>query len=226
IQSAKVSPWMHSRTLLLVGVDQLSHENQAALAQCPPPGRILMTSASPASSLHPALVNWVGIDRLNLEGLAEHVEDVPQLAKHFLAMLDADAELAPGVPEILMGYPWPGNVGELERCIGVAHMQASLEFEPGEKVIVGLDQLPESILSHARNGSRGTSESARELKPWDITDQDPIDFDHYERKAILRALDHCKNNRVACARMLRLGKSTLYRKLKRLGIDSDIEIEE
>ncbi|MDF1838920.1 MAG: helix-turn-helix domain-containing protein, partial [Planctomycetota bacterium] len=98
-------------------------------------------------------------------------------------------------------------------------------FEPGESVVVDVAHLPETILGPSPGGVRGSSANAKVLKPWDITDQDPIDFDLYERKAILRALDHCKNNRVACARMLRLGKSTLYRKLKRLGIDSDIESE-
>ncbi len=223
--TAKLANWMHDRTLLLVGVDQLSIEDQAALAQNPPPGRILMTSNSPASSLHPALSDWIGPRELRLPKLVERQEDLPMLANHFVASKAPGSSIDPGAIEMLMRYPWPGNVTELESCLMAAYLEATMDFDPGENVIVGMEHLPETIMGQMVGGVRGSAETAKILQPWDITDQDPIDFDLYERKAILRALDHCKNNRVACARMLRLGKSTLYRKLKRLGIDSDIEVE-
>lgn len=220
-----IAAWMHDRTLLLVGVDQLSLEDQAALVKSPPPGRILMTSSSPLSSLHPELADWVGPKYMSLAGLAERREDIPALTKHLVATRAPGSEIAPAAIEMLMRYPWPGNVAELEACLAAAYLEATLDFVPGGKVTIGVEHLPSTIMGTGGAGGQGQSEQARELKPWDITDQDPIDFDFYERKAILRALDHCKNNRVACARMLRLGKSTLYRKLKRLGIDSDIEIQ-
>ncbi len=222
---SKVSDWMYERTLLLVGVDQLSLENQAALAKSPPIGRVLMTSGSPLSALHPALAEWIGSKQIFLTGLANRREDIPALAKHIVSGRASASTLTHEAIEVLMSYPWPGNIAELEACLAAACLEAALDFEPGDAVTIGVEHLPSTIMGIGASGGSGHPEQARELKPWDISDQDPIDFDFYERKAILRALDHCKNNRVACARMLRLGKSTLYRKLKRLGIDSDIEVQ-
>ncbi len=59
---------------------------------------------------------------------------------------------------------------------------------------------------------------SRDVREWDITDEDPIDLELYEKKALLRALDSVGGDKLAAARLLRVGKSTLYRKLKRLGI--------
>jgi DNA-binding NtrC family response regulator len=60
--------------------------------------------------------------------------------------------------------------------------------------------------------------AGREIRPWDITDEDPISLELYERKALLRALDRVGGDRLAAARLLNVGKSTLYRKLKQFGI--------
>jgi two-component system response regulator HydG len=57
-----------------------------------------------------------------------------------------------------------------------------------------------------------------EQRPWDIGEEDPISLEHYEMKALLRALDSCGGDKLAAARLLKVGKSTLYRKLKRFGI--------
>ena len=64
----------------------------------------------------------------------------------------------------------------------------------------------------------GMIPSLHELRAWDITDEDPIDLELYEKKALLRALNHVGGDKLAAARLLKVGKSTLYRKLKRLGI--------
>ena len=53
---------------------------------------------------------------------------------------------------------------------------------------------------------------------WDITDEDPISLDHYEMKALMRALDAVGGDKLAAARLLKVGKSTLYRKLKRFDL--------
>ena len=63
------------------------------------------------------------------------------------------------------------------------------------------------------------SASPRRRNPWDICDDDPISLDFYEKKALLRALDHVGGDKLAAARLLKVGKSTLYRKLKRFEIE-------
>ncbi|GEM_PF-2364118 len=54
--------------------------------------------------------------------------------------------------------------------------------------------------------------------PWIIDQQAPISFDHYESKVIERAIASCGGDKIAAAGLLGVGKSTLYRKLKKLGI--------
>jgi DNA-binding NtrC family response regulator len=57
-----------------------------------------------------------------------------------------------------------------------------------------------------------------ERRPWDITDDDPVSLDVYEKKVLLRALDMVGGDKLKAAKLLKVGKSTLYRKLKRFGI--------
>jgi DNA-binding NtrC family response regulator len=58
----------------------------------------------------------------------------------------------------------------------------------------------------------------RPARDWDITEDEPVSLDLYEKKALLRALDECGGDRLAAAKLLKVGKSTLYRKLKRFDI--------
>ncbi len=70
-------------------------------------------------------------------------------------------------------------------------------------------------LATAGAGSPGRN---REVRPWDINDEDPVSLDLYEKKALLRALSEADGDKLVAAKRLKLGKSTMYRKLKRYGI--------
>jgi DNA-binding NtrC family response regulator len=70
-------------------------------------------------------------------------------------------------------------------------------------------------LATAGAGSPGRN---REARPWDINDEDPVSLDLYEKKALLRALSEADGDKLVAAKRLKLGKSTMYRKLKRYGI--------
>jgi two-component system response regulator HydG len=93
-----------------------------------------------------------------------------------------------------MGYDWPGNVRELENAI-----TRSLAYSSG-KLIHAAD-LP-SNLHHP---------------PVDKLPQkdEIIPLDELERRAIVRTLRETNGDKVAASRILGIGKTTLYRKLKR-----------
>ncbi|MDA1265039.1 MAG: sigma 54-interacting transcriptional regulator [Planctomycetota bacterium] len=139
-----------------------------------------------------------------------------QLEAHGLREVDEDAYTA------LRHYAWPGNLLELEDT-----MQRALRTSQGGPLRV--EHLPSSLLetsrelasADARAGDRPAAHPApaQISTPWTIAGDDPISFEVYERKAILRALHACRGDRLAAARMLRLGKSTLYRKIRRYGIE-------
>jgi transcriptional regulator of acetoin/glycerol metabolism len=52
-----------------------------------------------------------------------------------------------------------------------------------------------------------------------VQTDEPVSLDGYERLAIRRALQEADGDRIGAARLLSVGKSTLYRKLRRLGLD-------
>ena len=89
--------------------------------------------------------------------------------------------------------------------------------------LIGELEMPEWVGSIAHTGPGMTprlspGSSAPQPTPWAITDEDPISLDHYEMKVLLRALDATGGDKLEAAKLLNLGKSTLYRKLKRFGI--------
>ncbi|MEZ6020093.1 MAG: helix-turn-helix domain-containing protein [Planctomycetota bacterium] len=207
------------RSYLIAHVNRLSHADQAALVDLASFGRLLLTSSEPPQALHPRLAAAVADRFLVLPTLREHLEDLPLLASHFVQQMHPMARIAPEAVEALMRYPWPGNATELENCLRQAYLAACPAGNGPQAALIERHHLPPGILHYRYPGAPSPSLPIGERKEWEISEEDPVSFDLYERKVILRALDHCKGNRLACARLLRLGKSTLYRKLKRLGID-------
>jgi DNA-binding NtrC family response regulator len=145
-------------------------------------------------------------------------------------------------------HPWRGNISELVDCIEQACAASSGEsigvediprtIGDSRRATVAHDLIPALPPTRApraaarpatsppgspaevrpdREIPRGIAPS-REIRPWDITDEDPICLELYERKALLRALDRVGGDRLAAAKLLNVGKSTLYRKLKQFGI--------
>ena len=137
--------------------------------------------------------------------LREHPEDVPLLARYFLAEFSSaygkhPRELTAPAIEVLQRYSWPGNVRELrnllERMVIVVPQQH-----------IEAHHLPPELFRGARNSSQpySTLHEAREA---------------YERDFILRKLEENQWNMTHTAAALGLERSHLYRKLKSLGISS------
>jgi transcriptional regulator of acetoin/glycerol metabolism len=97
----------------------------------------------------------------------------------------------------LAHHDWPGNVRELENCI-----ERACALSTGE--LIDLDDLPEHV-------SRAAPPPAA---PLDLAGRKG----DAERAAILEALQRAGHNRSKAARLLGMGRSTLYRKMAQLGI--------
>ena len=175
---------------------------------------------------------------IELPALSARLEDVPALARHAVECYGAlrqVREVGEDVIEVLRRHRWTGNVSELFDCLEQACARAKdgrLEVADLPRAFHELGEgLPERSLTPQRRpsgpveGTHVVAESSevelkpREARPWDITDDDPISLDVYEKKVLLRALNETGQNRVEAARLLGVGKSTLYRKLKRFGIE-------
>ncbi len=97
----------------------------------------------------------------------------------------------------LMNYSWPGNVRELENCI-----QQALAL--GSAAAVQVNDLPPHVISQVGDAKQEASgNSLQEL----------------ERRAILEALEQTGGDRVRAARLLGIGKTTIYRKVKEYGLE-------
>jgi transcriptional activator for dhaKLM operon len=103
----------------------------------------------------------------------------------------------------LLRYPWPGNVRELESTLERAMSQSRDNvIRPGD--------LPEMV----RNG--------RVLVARHLLAQPVLSVDEAEREAILRAGWACHGRVTEMARLLGIGRSTLWRKMKQLDIAPSI----
>lgn len=188
--------------------------------------------------LHPGLVELIGTRKIEVPPLRERTMDLPDLAQSFLMRygpgcgVDAIAE---EVIWVMEDYPWPGNTTELEECIeqachraqsGVIEVQhltrplrdhaAQLpdrQITPAARPSVALHTEPVPSPANGR-----MLEPTPAPKPWAITEEDPISLDLYEKKVLLRALDSTGGDKLVAAKLLQVGKSTLYRKLKKFGI--------
>ena len=137
---------------------------------------------------------------LSIPPLRERPEDIPVLAARFLARLSGDGRvraLEPGALAALAAHSWPGNVRELENAIEGAAALA----RDGR---IGADDL--------RLGPRDGSAAAP------LPEQIPLALEAYEAVCLREALRRCAGDVPGAARLLGIGRSTLYRKLARHGL--------
>lgn len=128
--------------------------------------------------------------------LRRHLDDLTELAKHFVRRLSRDSELtvSPAAINMLRRMPWQGNIDQLHRVLG----QAVRQRRAG---VIGVDELPAECRS-VRRRSLTVIESI-------------------ERDAIVEALDIHGGNKALAATALGMSRATIYRKIKGYGIFSD-----
>ena len=139
----------------------------------------------------------LNVVQIKLPPLRDRKGDIPLLVSSFLEKFSGpDSEprrVSEDAMARLMAYDWPGNVRELENAV-----ERAVALGSGPNLHVG--DLPTN-LQHS-NGERLLH--GDELLP----------LEELERRAILRALREAGGDKLAAARLLGIGKTTLYRKLK------------
>ena len=143
----------------------------------------------------------INVVTIEMPALRNRASDIPLLATHFLAAAVAKAGrrvdgFTAAALDAMLCHSWPGNVRELEHAIQRA------VFLGGSQLIDVVD-LPPAVKA-------GGHAPAASLK---IALADP------ERQLIIDALDRHGWRRDAAARSLGINRTTLYKKIKRLGMD-------
>jgi DNA-binding NtrC family response regulator len=141
--------------------------------------------------------------------LREHPEDIPLLIRYFLKEVSGERQppaISKSELDALSRYSWPGNVRQLRHAVlRAVHL--------GGSELHAEDLLPAQRLAPAPsapfpNGSAGNLEGSLRGRS----------FAEIERQAYLQALAQTGGNCRAAAELLKLPKSTLHDKLRRLGI--------
>jgi len=145
----------------------------------------------------------INVVSLSIPPLRKRQEDIPLLVEHFIDHFNRlqgkeIAHVAPETLNILMNHKFPGNVRELMNIIEHAFVLC-----PGGVL------LPE----HLPDPLRPEGAARHKASPLSLSD--------LEAELIREALAKNDNNRAATARQLGIHKTTLWRKMKKLGIDSD-----
>ena len=138
--------------------------------------------------------------RLEIPPLRDRREDIPLLVHHFMAKYRGSEARIEGIEAealaTLVDAEWPGNIRQLENVVESAMALANGPL------------LRRSDLPRLAGSTRGAA-------PVDL----PLSLDAYERCALERALGVSEGDVSGAARLLGIGRSTLYRKLARHGLD-------
>ncbi len=171
------------------------------------------------------LYHRLNVIRLRLPPLRERREDIPALARHFLAKsareLGVDGKrLTDAALQFLASRDWPGNVRQLEN---VCHWLTVMA--PGQ--VVDVNDLPPEIRTEAGAAAEETDwrralerEVAMRLARGETGIADALTR-AFETVLILKALEHTGGRRIDAAGLLGIGRNTLTRKVQELKLDHD-----
>jgi DNA-binding NtrC family response regulator len=164
----------------------------------------------------------LSVVNLRIPPLRERKQDIPLLATHFLERLARETgnpyTLSDDALRTLVEYEWPGNVRELQNSIDRA---CALCSGP----IVYLGDLPTQLQNFHLQNHRPVNVAPPAPAAMARASQGPImPLAQQEKEAILETLRKLNGDKLLTAKLLGIGKTTLYRKLKEYGIHSpDVE---
>jgi DNA-binding NtrC family response regulator len=133
--------------------------------------------------------------------LRDRLEDIPALVTALIER-EAGAEgevtgITREAMQLLLKYPWPGNVRELRN-----HIYRAMALSDAPLIQV------RDLAGELRQGAAETASA------------DLGKMQAAERQAIVEALESTRGHRVEAAKLLGIGKTTLYKKLKDYGLDA------
>jgi DNA-binding NtrC family response regulator len=148
---------------------------------------------------------------ISLPSLNERPADIPLLAAHFMKNFCISHNrtklgITDRAMETLQRYDWPGNVRELENVLERAVLLSKTDH-------ITLEDLPANIISHIPQNEPADYKAIR-LKD---------SIAEPERKIIRAALEANNWNRQLTAQALQINRTTLYKKMKKYGLEDEAE---
>jgi DNA-binding NtrC family response regulator len=141
---------------------------------------------------------------VTLPRLEQRREDLPLLERYFVDRFAAEYKkpisgLTRRAQTRMASYRWPGNIRELENVIGNACMMADSAF-------IDLNDLPEAL--QERPGEESRPEEAL------------FSLQEAQRRHIMRVLERVGGNKQRAAKILGVGRTTIYKLLSRIKLDA------
>ncbi|WCE31727.1 dihydroxyacetone kinase operon transcriptional regulator DhaR [Vibrio sp. SCSIO 43137] len=214
-------------TLYLEQVEYLSEEAQSALLQMLKTNILVRDSSSRMIPVNFQLITSTNVDleqyvskhnfrrqlyyaigaiELMIPPLRQRKEDIPAYVdrqiKRMKKRFNVDIVMSEPALEALCGYSWPGNIAELQNKVEKIVLNR-------RRNLIDIDDLPSQLLS---------SKSGQEEVYWGASIQS---LEELERKAIKEAWEVFDGRINDIAAALKIGRTTLWRKLKKYEINKD-----
>jgi DNA-binding NtrC family response regulator len=146
----------------------------------------------------------LNVVNLRIPPLRDRKQDIPVLVGHFLDRMNRatgiERTISDDALRLMVAYDWPGNVRELESCL-----ERAATLTSGPNIHIG--DLPTQVQNALRSAPLETAHP-----------NGVVPIAEMERQAILSALKRVGGDKMKAARLLGIGKTTLYRKLKEYGV--------
>ena len=158
-----------------------------------------------------ALFYRINVFGINLPPLRDRIEDLPALLEELMSRLARELQITqlpyidPADVRALKRYNWPGNVRELRNTL-----ERALMLSDGTILKLG----PPSVEASPHDWSHVSCFPVHERTLHDVTDE-------VIKSMCLEALRRCEGNKRCAARTLGIGRDSLYRHMKRFGIESE-----
>jgi DNA-binding NtrC family response regulator len=193
--------------------------------------RVIATSSRPLpEEFNRGLAERIGATTVHLPSLRERSGDIPALARHLLQRLSEHTGIRPlsignDALAVLMRYGWPGNVRQLAGVL----FRAALQCEDSS---LTAQHFPHIAIQSRYTGRRTDfAPSLSEARSEQVLAGAPSvtlyssdghlrPLEDIEADIIRLAIGHYRGRMTEVARRLGIGRSTLYRKLGELGIDT------
>ena len=214
VEAGQPTEWARVQGLLNEGTDvvlrraeNIAEADAAHLAMLVAEHRSASSNRSRASTLfitadraHCATAVRTALDGIGyastIQALATTPERIPSLVKQVLDRVDPNGRhtMSPAALQSLVQWGWPGNMTELVETLSalVAQVPSS---------VIERKHLPRHLQQAPPRRRMSLLETA-------------------EREAIIKALDAASGNKSEAAELLGMGRTTLYRKLRQLGLDT------
>jgi two-component system response regulator HydG len=150
----------------------------------------------------------INVFPLYCPSLSERLDDIPIILQNFIEQNTAKGGkeivgLTPEAMEALLAYSWPGNVRELRNAVEYAFVLCSGRW-------IGKEHLPPKITT---NGKRTFVHHHQNSTTWEE-----------ERAKLINTLHQVGGNQSEAARLLGVSRVTVWKRIKKFGIDLEAEL--